>query len=614
MKNFPIAPLLVLIFLLMDRIPAEAQGWKIADGARLITRWGKSVAPDAVLQEYPRPQMVRSEWMNLNGLWEFSTDPDVPRAGMRETHRAARPSLEQILVPFPVESALSGIMRHEGVLNYRRTFRLPENWRGKRILLHFGAVDWKADVFCNDRSVGKHTGGYDPFTCDITDALASGEEQILQVIVEDPTDDTTSRSDPPRGKQTLHPHGIWYTPASGIWQTVWLEPVPPMRIEDLKIVPDLETESVRISVETAGETNGCRLRFSLFAKGKAVARAEGRPGAEIALPIARPRHWSPEDPFLYDLRVELRQGDSLIDMVRSYFGMRSIAIGRDPAGMMRILLNGKPYFQIGPLDQGYWPDGISTAPSEEALRFDIETMKTLGFNMVRKHVKVEPERWYYWCDRLGLLVWQDMPSAQKNESRLGRDQFEGELRRMIETLRNHPSIVMWVIFNEGWGQYDTERLAAMAKKLDPARLVDAASGWTDKNVGDVKDVHNYPDPVAPARDSSRALVLGEFGGLGLAIDGHTWERKHWGYQGVSDREQLTRKYESFLRAVAQLWKEQGLSAAVYTQLTDVETECNGLLTYDRAVLKPVAKRVAAANRGDFSKVPRRVKRGEMVNN
>ncbi|MBC7187105.1 MAG: chitobiase/beta-hexosaminidase C-terminal domain-containing protein [Calditrichaeota bacterium] len=553
----------------------------------LFTRWAREVAPGKVWREYPRPQMVRKDWLNLNGLWQLAI---VPKD-------AARPDTfpHRILVPFPVESALSGLARKvspEERLWYRRTFRLPHSWRRGRILLHLDAVDWETDVYLNGVRVGQHRGGYDRFSFDITDALRPDEEQELVIAVWDPT----NAGGQPVGKQTLTPGGIYYTLTSGIWQTVWLEPVPDTYISGLRLVPDVDRGSLLVSAEVRGEKTGLRLIAAAASGGKEIAHQSGPADGELILAIPSPRLWSPDDPFLYDLTVALERDGKRIDEVRSYFGMRKVAVGPDSSGVTRILVNGVPLFQIGPLDQGFWPDGIYTAPSDAALRFDVEMMKRMGFNMVRKHVKVDPERWYSWCDRLGLLVWQDMPNGA-NRTPEEREQFERELEAMVRGRFNHPCIIMWVTFNEEWGQYDTERIVEFVRRLDPSRLVDNASGWTDAGVGGVRDVHSYPDPVAPPAEPERAAVLGEFGGLGYVVSGHTWTERGWGYDLLPTRERLLERYVEVLTTVHRLAREEGLSAAVYTQITDVETENNGLLTYDREVAKIPPEAVARANRG-----------------
>jgi len=570
----------------------SGSGWHIPREARLVTSWGRQVTPENAHREYPRPQLTRNEWANLNGIWQYAE----ARAG--EAPPSGRTLPGKILVPFPVESALSGVMKSAERLWYRRTFEVPKAWEGKRVMLRFGAVDWEASVYINGKLLGTHRGGYDPFSFDITDALKGSGPQEVVVGVLDPTD----TGDQPRGKQALKPGGIMYTATTGIWQTVWLEPVPAAHIRDLIITPDPERSAVSVSVLGEGTHPGDVVRLTVRAGAAAVAAATGKPDSTVTIPIPSPHLWSPADPFLYDLDIRLERGGTVADEAGSYFGMRSVRLGKGAAGKMRILINGEFRMEVGPLDQGFWPDGLYTPPSDEAMKSDIEQMKALGFTMARKHVKVEPERWYYWADRLGLLVWQDMPSGN-NTTPASRVQFETELDRMIAARRNHPAIIMWVVFNEGWGEYDAARLANHVKQLDPGRLVNDASGWDDARVGDVHDIHSYPKPKSPPQENDRAIVLGEFGGLGLAIPGHTWKKEHWGYQGMESRVDLTSKYESFMHTVYQLQSDSGLSAAVYTQLTDVEVECNGLLTYDRAVVKPEPGRIAAVNAGDFSKVP-----------
>jgi len=570
---------------------ARAEDWKPATGP-LMTRWAKDVSPENVHPEYPRPQMVRSRWINLNGLWQLA------EAEANDPVPSGKDLSQRILVPFPVESALSGVMKRAERLWYRRTFKIPESWSGQRVRLNFQAVDWEATVYVNGRQVGTHRGGYDAFSLDITDELTSSGEQELIVGVFDPT----SSGDQPRGKQVNGPRGIWYTPSTGIWQTVWLEPVPTVHIGRLILVPDIDNSCLRVTVE--GIETGAKNTVHVVAKDgeTEVGRAFGGVGGEIKLDVPKDKLklWSPSDPALYDLSVTLKQGDLTVDAVQSYFGMRKIELAKDEQGFTRMRLNGEFLFQIGPLDQGFWPDGLYTAPTDEALRYDIEVTRKLGFNMARKHVKIEPDRWYYWCDKLGLLVWQDMPSGN-NKTPESKKQFEIELRQMVTGLGNHPSIIMWVIFNEGWGQHDTEHHVTAVKRLDPSRLVSNASGWADKGVGDILDIHKYPGPAGPKPEPNRAGVLGEFGGLGLGVDGHTWTQKTWGYRGTASSEDLTRRYQNLLRGVWGYKESHGMSAAVYTQTTDVETECNGLMTYDRAIIKPNVKKVAAANRGQMPK-------------
>jgi hypothetical protein len=539
--------------------------------------------------------MVRQDWLNLNGLWEYAIlAKDAERPGSFDG---------QILVPFPVESALSGVMKPVGPGNrlwYRRTFEIPAKWSGKNVLLHFGAVDWEATVWVNGKELGTHRGGYDPFTFDITDALKDSGRQEIVLSVWDPTDAGSQ----PRGKQVRKPNGIWYTAVTGIWQTVWLEPVPQIHIESLKITADVDGQAVEVLANVSAAVGDFDLKVAVFDGSKQVCQGQvikisggtssvARPS--VKLPVKDARLWTPDEPFLYDLKVTLAQNEKVVDEVTSYFGMRKISLGKDEAGVTRLLLNNKPLFQYGPLDQGFWPDGIYAAPTDEALRYDIEVLKKLGCNMMRKHVKIEPARFYYWCDKLGLLVWQDMPSGN-NKSDEDKKQFELELSRLVQTHYNSPSIVMWVPFNEGWGQHNTPGIVERVREWDTTRLVNQASGWKDEGVGDVQDIHSYPGPAAPPVEEKRAAVLGEFGGLGLPIKGHTWQdEKNWGYRTYSTREELTDAYVALLSNLRSLIGG-GLSAAVYTQTTDVEIEVNGLMTYDRAMIKMDAERAAVANR------------------
>ena len=560
-------------------------GWRIPADAPLLTPWSAKVDPRKPLPEYPRPAMTRKEWMNLNGMWGY----DLPAT--LDTPPFGKALTSSILVPFPIESALSGVMKRTERIWYRRTFAVPAAWKGKRVLLHFGAVDWESVVYVNGTRVGTHRGGYDPFSFDITDALVANGDQELIVGVYDPSD----AGDQPRGKQVRKPGGIWYTPCTGIWQTVWCEPVPAAAVRDVRIETGKDAASFVVTVDATGDGEGTECVVSVRSGKKESGVGRGKPGTPITVPVRAPKLWSPDAPFLYDVQVTLVRNGRTLDAVGSYAGMRTIALARDARGIQRLMLNGKPCFQVGPLDQGFWPDGIYTAPTDAALRYDIEITKELGFNMTRKHVKVEPARWYYWADRLGLLVWQDMPSGN-NTTPESRTQFENELDRLVATHRYYPSIIMWVVFNEGWGQYDTERLAGHVKQMDPTRLVNNASGWTDMKAGDVMDIHSYPKPAAPNAEPGRAIVLGEFGGLGLALPGHTWQKEHWGYRGMKDVEELTSTYEGFLASVRALKETAGLCAAVYTQITDVEVECNGLMTYDRVIVKAPSVRISDANK------------------
>ncbi len=581
--RFPVALFLSCLLL-------PAQTWKPADNP-LTTPWTGQVRADHPLPEYPRPQMTRAKWTNLNGLWDYAIAPKD----------AARPArfAGDILVPFAIESALSGVkrpLRPDERLWYRRTFTATHG-KSERLLLHFGAVDWSAEVFVNGKSVGSHQGGYDAFSFDITGALKPGSApQELAVAVWDPTDASLH----PRGKQVLEPNGIWYTAVSGIWQTVWLEPVPAVHIRELAFVPDIDARQLRLTVQSSA---AAEFTATARLKGVVMGSISGKTGTEVRLPIRMLAAWTPDSPTLYDLDVKLRSGDA----VTSYFAMRQVEMAKDAAGHNRIALNHLPLFLIGPLDQGWWPDGLYTAPTDEALRSDIETLKKLGFNMCRKHVKVEPARWYYWCDRLGFLVWQDMPSAtergRSTSVRKGNAEdavftadeaaaFERELRALVHGLANSPSVIAWVPFNEGWGQHATNDVLKLVKSLDPSRLVDGPSGWEDRGFGDFKDMHVYPGPGMFPLMPDRISVLGEFGGLGLPLDDHLWwNKRNWGYRTFEDRAKLQAGYEDLIDKLQPLVRE-GLAAAVYTQTTDVEGEVNGLMTYDRKVVKFDAARLA----------------------
>jgi hypothetical protein len=553
--------------------------------------------------------MVREQWLNLNGLWQYALT--APLAEKPEHFDG------EILVPFPIESQLSGVrQRADGrQLWYQRTVEIPASWRDGRVLLHFGAVDWETRVWVNDIEVGWHQGGYDAFTFDITAALTEAGEQEIVVSVWDPTDAAPQ----PRGKQVRRPEGIWYTPTTGIWQTVWLEPVSDTAIRSIKMVPNLDDETVEIAIETDGDMVNGSIWFTVLndavpIAGVQITEATGNQFT-VTVPLNNPALWSPDHPFLHDVQIALYdENRTIIDYASSYFGMRKIALGRDANGHLRLFLNNEPLFHLGLLDQGFWPDGLYTAPTDEALRYDIEVTKQLGFNTIRKHVKIEPARWYYWADKLGVLVWQDMPSgdayARPGEGEITRSaasaaQFERELERMIDTHFNHPSIVMWVLFNEGWGQYDTARLTAWLKALDPTRLVNSASGWNDLGVGDVLDIHRYPGPAAPTAESERASVLGEFGGLGLPLAGHTWQdTANWGYQQFGDEAALLAGYSDLIQALRGLIETQGLAAAIYTQTTDVEIEVNGMMTYDREIIKMGAEAVFGVNQLVYQPLPR----------
>ncbi len=545
----------------------------------LVTRWAKDVRPERPRPEYPRPSLVRKAWKNLNGPWELA----IQAQGTRKPDSYS----ETITVPFPVEAKLSGIGRmvpDGATVWYRKSVKIAS---GKRWMLHFGAVDWQAQVWVNGHDLGIHRGGFDPFSFEITPFLKKGEQEIV-VAVQDPTD----AGGQPRGKQVRKPGGIFYTPCTGIWQTVWLEPLPEHSIDKLEMTADRKTGKVRFQVKTNAPTSAM-IEATVIQAGQVVATETKPVSANLSLTVPSPQAWTPESPILYDVRVRLLDGKGApVDQVESYFAFRDVEVSKDERGITRIKLNGKPTFLIGPLDQGYWPDGIFTAPTDRAMKFDLVATKNLGFNFIRKHVKVEPETWYAACDRMGILVFQDMPAGD-NRTDADKVQHEVEHRAMIAAREFHPCIVGWVVFNEGWGQFDTERMTDLTKKLDPSRLAVNASGWTDKGVGDLLDWHVYPGPASPEPEATRAAFLGEFGGLGLPVPGHMWQKEAWGYQSFKNAKELGDRFAGIFEGLRLLQGDPGLSGAVYTQTTDVETEANGLLTYDREVLKVNAKKVRA---------------------
>lgn len=577
------------------------QNWQPVKG-KIMSAWAEKVDPAKTWAEYPRPQMVRNEWTNLNGLWDYTILPK---------DQQAIPAAMQgkILVPFAVESALSGVGKTVGkdsILWYKKTVTIPAG-KNKNVLLHFGAVDWQCTVFVNGNEVGSHKGGYDPFTIDITRALKKGTKQDIAVRVWDPSDDGPQ----PRGKQVKKPEGIWYTPVTGIWQTVWVELVPEAYIASSKQTPDVDAKTIYLNGLVQNMQAGDEIQITITEGVEKIAVqriAADRGGIPILIPNAK--LWSPSSPFLYDLKYTLLRRGKVIDEVKSYFAMRKISMQKDNAGIQRMLLNDKFLFQYGPLDQGWWPDGLYTAPSDEALRFDIEKTKEMGFNMIRKHVKVEPARWYYHCDKLGMLVWQDMPSGDmgnrwemrpgiygratdKDRTPESEEIYRAEWKAIVQSLHNFQSIVVWVPFNEAWGQFKTKEIADWTAKEDPSRLINPASGGNFDESGNIMDLHNYPEPLMPDPDlfgHTRIVVLGEFGGLGLPLEGHTWQQKNnWGYQSFKNNEDLFKKYAEFIDRIPH-FISKGLSAAVYTQTTDVEVETNGLMTYDRKIIKmPVDK-------------------------
>src|SRR5665647_122551 len=560
MKKFQL-----LFAVLITTIFANAQegSWKIVPG-RITTQWADSVNPKNILPEYPRPQMQRSDWQSLNGLWQYtilakSDAEDIPASFQGN-----------ILVPFAIESALSGVEKTVGkdsILWYQRTITVPGKRKDKKILLHFGAVDWRSDIYLNGNKIGSHEGGYDPFTIDITGALKKGKQQQLAVRVWDPTDDGPQ----PHGKQVVKPGGIWYTSVTGIWQTVWLETAPETYIASTRRTPDLDNQNITVSTLVQNFQAGDQVIISAWKGNEKIAEKTGVDTAATLI-ISNPEVWSPSNPFLYDLKVAIVRRGKVVDEVKSYFAMRKISIAPDANGIQKMMLNNKFLFEFGPLDQGWWPDGLYTAPTDAAMKFDIEKTKEMGFNLIRKHIKVEPARWYYYCDKLGMLVWQDMPSGdlgnhwEPRPGVLGRatdrertPESEGYYRKewnaIMDALYNFPCILVWTPFNEAWGQFKTIDIANKTMQKDPSRLVNSASGGNYYDVGNIVDLHNYPNPAMPRPEifgAKKALVLGEFGGLGLPVAGHTWQQKNWGYQSFKSNESLFMRYNSLISRLEEL--------------------------------------------------------------
>ena len=585
-------------------ISGQQPSWKIA-GSRITTSWATQVNPSSVLPEYPRPQLKRNTtWINLNGLWQYAIVPEQEK----ENFPASMDG--NILVPFAVESALSGVGRTVGkdsILWYTRNFTLPASFRNQQLLLHFGAVDWRCEVYVNGNKVGSHEGGFDPFSFDITTHLKRRGSQELRIRVWDPTD----AGPQPRGKQVVNPSGIWYTPVTGIWQTVWVEAVPKTYITSTRQTPE-DNKSLKVSVGTYNAQPSDKVRISAWDGSTKISEQLIDPSATATLNIPNAKLWSPSNPFLYDLQLSIERNGKVIDNVSSYFAMRKVSLAPDVEGTQRMMLNDQFVFHYGPLDQGWWPDGLYTAPGDEALKFDIVQTRAMGFNMIRKHIKVEPARWYYYCDSVGILVWQDMPSGdlgnrweprpfivgrgtEKNRTQESENYFRKEWNAIMNALHNFPSIVVWVPFNEAWGQFKTNEITNWTMQKDPSRLVNAASGGNYTTTGHIIDMHNYPDPVMPSPEifgAKHAIVLGEYGGLGLPVQGHTWQDRNWGYQSFGTADSLRMRYEGFSNQIEELIRK-GLSAAVYTQTTDVEGETNGMLTYDRKIFKIPVDRLRA---------------------
>ncbi len=568
-------------------------------GDKIKTQWAEKINPQNVLPEYPRPLLERGQWTNLNGLWDYA----ITARG------AAEPANfdGKILVPFAIESSLSGVMKEVGAQNelwYKREFTIPSNWQGKNVILNFGAVDWRADVFINDLMIGSHQGGYTPFSFDITPFLAGKSKHKLVVRVWDPTD----RGFQPRGKQVSRPNSIWYTAVTGIWQTVWLEPVSPNYITAIKTIPNIDNGTLSVTVSTSKAANPDIIEVKVLDKGQVVASAKGVSCHEIRLSVNNPTLWDTANPYLYDMKITVSSAGKIIDDVKSYTGFRKISVRRDANDIMRMQLNNKDLFHLGPLDQGWWPDGLYTAPTDEALHFDIKKTKEWGFNMIRKHVKVEPARWYYHCDREGILVWQDMPSGDmgnqwvanqfgagtdKQRTQESIDNYYNEWKEIMNLCMSNPSVVVWVPFNEAWGQFDTEKVVEWTKKQDPSRLINPASGGNHPNRGGIIQLHNYPQPRMVLYVGDRVNVLGEYGGIGLPLENHLWwNQRNWGYIEFQNEQAVTAEYVKYAKQLQEMIK-RGFSAGVYTQTTDVEGEVNGLMTYDRKrvkILEPDARK------------------------
>lgn len=606
MKKIFLAPLIFLV--ITHSIFAQ---WAPA-GDKIKTQWAETLDTDNILPEYPRPIMERQDWLNLNGLWDYSIKP----TGESEPSQFDG----KILVPFAVESSLSGVQKTVGENNelwYKRTFKVPSKWNGKNVLLHFGAVDWKAEVYLNDIKIGTHVGGYTPFCFNITPYLKPGEQKLV-VKVFDPTD----KGYQPRGKQVSNPRGIWYTPVTGIWQTAWLEPVDAKHITNVKNVADIDKNRMKVDVCTQNTNQADIVEVKIFDGKNLVNSAKAVAGQSLEINIPEAKLWSVNSPFLYDMEVNLYSNGKITDKIKSYCAMRKVSMKRDKYGVMRIQLNNEDCFHFGPLDQGWWPDGLYTAPTDEALLYDIQKTKDFGYNMIRKHVKVEPARWYTHCDRLGILVWQDMPNGDKSphwemysyfkgteavRSAESEANFRQEWKNIMDFLYSYPCVTVWVPFNEAWGQFKSEEIADWTKAYDPSRLVNPASGGNHYRSGDMIDMHSYPGPRIFVVDPERVNVLGEYGGIGLPMQEHLWQRdKNWGYVEFKNPKEVTDKYIEYAEELKAMISNV-YSGAVYTQTTDVEGEVNGLITYDRKVIKVEEDRLRKINQEIVNSLPLNVK-------
>ena len=595
----------IIILIIFIIIFKSKDDWKWSpQGDKIKTKWGKNLNPEKIWEEYPRPELEREKWMNLNGVWSYSI---TGKEDLKPEKLEGK-----ILVPFPLESSLSGVMKYltqDQVIWYEKEITIPKDWNDKKILLHFGGVDWKTKVYINNIKVGEHEGGYTSFYFDITKKLNFDEKNKISVKVFDPTNSSYQ----PRGKQVHHPSSIWYTSVSGIWQTVWLEPVKDHYIEKLIINNNFDNKQIKITFKINSDIP-LPLNITIQYKNKTIVSSSNKSNQEITFKIKDSdfHPWYPSEPNLYDIQAYLySENGNLYDSIKSYTTIRKIESQKDSLDHLRIYLNNKPLFNLGTLDQGYWPDGLYTPPSEEAMIYDIKKLKDLGFNTIRKHIKVEPHRYYYHCDKIGMLIWQDMPSGDLGDNKWEPDKLNGgtdrernqdskdnyykEWKDIIEDLKFFQSIIVWIPFNEAWGQFDTEKVVEYTQTIDASRLINAASGGNHRICGNFLDLHHYPEPFYFLNSSELINVLGEYGGVALDIKGHTWKDNNWGYTNVYSKEELTYYYKNYTQILINL-VDKGFSAAIYTQTTDVEGEINGLITYDREEVKIFENEIKTANK------------------